>query len=546
VLVEEALVSHRSRSVVLSLAVGSLLVLAVAPVDGLSPTGHADAAGIGEPIPTTTGTGTDDRGSYVVRFRSGTNPTMQASSLERRGITVDATLAAAFPGAVVRLTASELATLRSDPSVQSIAADAAVGLSEPPDETFRASSVQSAPTWGLDRIDQRGPVSSGAFDSSYNGTGVKVYVLDSGVRWDHEQFGGRVLPGAYLSGFGSSNDCTGHGTHVAGTIGSATYGVADNVLIVPVRVLDCAGLGTAAGIILGLDWIVANHLPGEPAVLNMSIGGPSNLLVDQWVQAVIDDGVTAVIAAGNDGVPACFDSPARLPAAITVAATDITDFSPDWSNYGTCVDIFAPGESVLSTWHTSPVATNTISGTSMAAPHVAGAVALLLQRDPLLTPSQIVGMLTANATSGVVTNEGLGSPNLLLYNPPLTAIPLAPARLMDTRASGITIDSIAAGIGARTSGTVTELQITGRAGIPADASAVVLNVTVTEPTAAGFVTIYPCGTAIPNSSNLNYTATATIANAVIAKLGPGGKICIYTNATTHLVTDINGYYPAGT
>ncbi len=482
-------------------------------------------------------------GTYIVRFDAGTDPVAEATVFRDAGIQIDVTLEGIFAGAIVRATDAQAGTLRLNADVTSVVPDTYIRLGAPPRSALLASTFQRTPVWGLDRIDQRTQSPSGWFDSSFDGTGVKAYVLDSGVRFDHTEFGSRVLPGAYINALGPL-DCDGHGTHVAGTLGGATYGVAKNVSIVPVKVLDCSGGGSMAWILSGLEWIVSNHQTGEPAVLNMSIGGAPNTLVDIAVQAVINDGITAVLAAGNDGINACGVSPARLSAAITVAATDITDYSPNWSNYGGCVDLFAPGVAITSAWITSPTATFVAEGTSMAAPHVAGAAALLLQREPALTPAEVAARLIDNATSGVVTNGGSTNP-LLLYVPSLTTIALPPERLLDSRPGALTVDGQFAGIGIRPGGTVTEVQVAGRARVPADAAAAVLNVTVTEPVAGGFATVFPCGTGIPNSSNLNFTAGATIPNAVVAKIGAGGKVCIYSNVDTHLIVDINGYYPAG-
>ena len=483
-------------------------------------------------------------GTYIVRFDAGTDPAAKVEALRHGGVQVDVTLEGVFSGAIVSVTNAQAGDIRSNAGVATVVADAYIRWGAPPRSELQASTLQRTPVWGLDRIDQRTQPPSGWFDSSFDGTGVKAYVLDSGVRFDHTEFGSRVLPGAYIDALGPE-DCDGHGTHVAGTLGGTTHGVAKNVSIVPVKVLDCSGGGSMAWILSGLEWIVSNHQAGEPAVLNMSIGGAPSTIVDMAVQAVITDGITVVLAAGNAGINACGVSPARLLAAITVAATDITDYSPSWSNYGGCVDLFAPGVAITSAWNTSPTATFVAEGTSMAAPHVAGAAALLLQREPALTPAEVAARLIGNATPGVVANGGSVNP-LLLYVPSLTTIALPPERLLDTRPGGLTVDGQFAGIGIRPGGIVTEVQVAGRARVPADAAAAVLNVTVTEPVAGGFVTVFPCGTGIPNSSNLNFTAGVTIPNAVIAKIGASGRVCIYSNVATHLIADINGYYPAGT
>jgi subtilisin family serine protease len=214
---------------------------------------------------------------------------------------------------------------------------------------------------------------------------------------------------------GSASDCNGHGTHVAGTVGGSTYGVAKSVTLVAVRVLNCSGSGTTAGVIAGVDWVSGNHAAGQPAVANMSLGGGASSALDSAVQRSINDGVSYAIAAGNSGVSACGSSPARVGAAMTIGATDRTDTKPSWSNYGSCVDWFAPGVSITSAWYSSNTATNTISGTSMATPHTTGVAALYLQGHPTASPSTVRNALYNNSTKGVVRSAGSGSPNALLF-----------------------------------------------------------------------------------------------------------------------------------
>ncbi|MCU1504825.1 MAG: family peptidase [Ilumatobacteraceae bacterium] len=504
--------------------------------------------------------------AVIVRFADDADAAAEGRRLAAAGMTVGAVFQSPFVGATVQATPDQLHDLDDDPAVVSVEADQPVQLpqpsagpiSAPVPVSSSASSISSSISssieaiepsapWGLDRIDQRSLPLSGTYSYAGTGAGVTVYELDSGIRADHVEFDGRVLPGAYLNdGFGPG-DCNGHGTHVAGTIGSSTYGVAKGVSLVPVRVVDCSGAGSTSGIILGLRWIIANHQAGIPAVVNMSLGGQADHNLDLAVQAAVNDGIVVVAAAGNDGGDACADSPGRLPAVITVAAVDATDSSPDWSDSGSCVDLFAPGVGVLSTWNSTPTSLRYMSGTSMASPHVAGAAALVLAQQPTLSPAGVAARLAADATPGVVGNARPGTPNLLLYAPsaPPAYVPMVPARLMDTRPGYTTIDGQDAQTGTRGAGTTTELQVAGRAGIPTDATAAVLNITVTEPTAPGFITVAPCGTPTPNSSNVNYTAGTTTANAVIAKIGTNGKVCITTSAPTHTIADINGYFPAG-
>jgi subtilisin family serine protease len=243
---------------------------------------------------------------------------------------------------------------------------------------------------------------------------VTAYVIDTGIRTTHTTFGGRASWGTNTSGDGNNTDCNGHGTHVAGTIGGREYGVAKTVSLVAVKVLTCGGSGSNAGVIAGVDWVTSNAR-GKNAVANMSLGGGANTALDNAVTTSINSGVTYALAAGNETQNACNVSPARTAAAITVGATTSTDAKASYSNYGTCVDLFAPGSSITSSWRTSDTATNTISGTSMASPHVAGAAALLKAQNPTWTPAQIRNAMVANATPNKVTSPGSGSPNLLLY-----------------------------------------------------------------------------------------------------------------------------------
>jgi subtilisin family serine protease len=256
---------------------------------------------------------------------------------------------------------------------------------------------------------------------------VTAYVVDTGVLASHTDFGGQVAAGwsAVADGLGSS-DCNGHGTHVAGSVAGTTYGVAKGATVVPVRVLDCNGSGYNSDVVAGLDWVAANHAAGTPAVANLSLGGGASTAVDAAIQAVIYDGVTAVVAAGNSAVDACTGSPARVPAAVTVAASDSADRQASFSNFGSCVDLYAPGVGITSSYHTSATATASMSGTSMASPHAAGAAALLLSQNPALTPAQVAGALTSNATAGVITGATSGTPNRLLFAGAVAAAP-APA-----------------------------------------------------------------------------------------------------------------------
>jgi len=277
---------------------------------------------------------------------------------------------------------------------------------------YSISGTQTGATWGLDRIDQRSLPLNGTYSYDYTGAGVTAYIIDTGIRISHNEFSGRARWGATFAGGPATDDCNGHGTHVAGTVGGTTYGVAKGVSLVAVKVLGCGGSGTTTGVVSGINW-VADDASG-PAVANMSLGGGASNSIDAAVNGAISAGVTFAVAAGNENANACNYSPARVPAAITVGATTSTDARASYSNIGTCLDIFAPGSGITSAWKNSNTATNTISGTSMATPHVTGAAALQLQRSPGSTPAQVRDALVNNASS-LSGNMGAGSPGKLLY-----------------------------------------------------------------------------------------------------------------------------------
>jgi len=289
--------------------------------------------------------------------------------------------------------------LRTSPDVAFIEAD----------QRFSIDATQSPATWGLDRIDQRNLPLNNSYTYNATGSGVTAYIIDTGILSTHSEFGGRVA-----SGYTAIND--GHGTHVAGTVGGSTYGVAKQVTLKPVRVLDCTGSGSTTGVIAGVDWVTSNHAAGTPAVANMSLGGGVSSALDTAVTNSINDGVTYAVAAGNENTNACNGSPSRVGAALTVGSTTNTDARSSFSNYGSCLDLFAPGSNITSAWYTSTTATNTISGTSMATPHVAGVAALYLQGNPTASAATVGSAVVNGATSGVVTGAGTGSPNRLLYS----------------------------------------------------------------------------------------------------------------------------------
>src|SRR5687767_15748271 len=280
------------------------------------------------------------------------------------------------------------------------------------DGVVTADVTQSNPPWGLDRIDQRNRPLSATYTYNWTGSGVRAYVIDTGILTSHTQFGGRAS-NVFDAFGGSGTDCNGHGTHVAGTIGGSTYGVAKSSLPRGVRVLNCSGSGSNSGVIAGVDWVRANHQAS--AVANMSLGGGASSALDTAVNNLSNAGVPIAVAAGNSNANACNSSPARAANAITVGSTTTTDARSSFSNFGTCLDLFAPGSGILSAWWTSTTATATLSGTSMASPHVAGAAALYKQANPSASSTTIRNALVNNATTNVVGNAGTGSPNRLLY-----------------------------------------------------------------------------------------------------------------------------------
>jgi subtilisin family serine protease len=297
-----------------------------------------------------------------------------------------------------------------------------------PDAIVRASATQDGPTWGLDRIDQREHATDGAYRYDYDGTGVHAYVIDTGIQSGHFELAGRAGNGfAGVNDAMGTADCNGHGTHVAGTLGGKTYGVAKGVTLHPVRVLNCDGMGSTSSVLAGLDWVRRNAV--KPAVANLSLGGMPSPSIDAAVVSTIAAGIVVVAAAGNDSVDACAVSPARVPAVLTVGATSGADARAWFSNFGTCVDLFAPGVSITSAWHSGGY--NTLNGTSMATPHAAGVAALYLQQHPASAPAAVTSALVNAATVDALSNLTVGSPNRLLYSlfsalPPPTPTPLGP------------------------------------------------------------------------------------------------------------------------
>ncbi|GAB1101277.1 MAG: S8 family peptidase [Shewanella algae] len=336
---------------------------------------------------------------------------MGARLANEHGIEVRQNFGNSLNGVLVKANAAQIQSLLKDPNIKYVEQDQRVSI-EP---MVEAAGDQGGATWGLDRIDQRDLSLNSNYHYDYDGSGVTAFVIDTGVRNTHNEFGGRASSGYdFIDNDNDSSDCNGHGTHVAGTIGGSSYGVAKNVNIVGVRVLNCSGSGTNSGVISGINW-VKNNAQG-PSVANMSLGGGASQALDDAVNAAVAAGISFVVAAGNDNSNACNYSPARAANAVTVGSTTSTDSRSSFSNYGTCLDIYAPGSSITSAWYNSNSATNTISGTSMASPHVAGVAALYLAENPALSPTQLTNLLVSRASSGKVGDAKTGSPNKLLYS----------------------------------------------------------------------------------------------------------------------------------
>ncbi|TPT45894.1 S8 family peptidase, partial [Acinetobacter baumannii] len=303
--------------------------------------------------------------------------------------------------------AAFIEAMKKNPHVLSVESDTIVNID---------ATTQSNPDWGLDRIDQKALPLNSTYSYLQTGSGTTAYIVDTGILSSHQEFSGRVLSGyTAISDGNGTTDCNGHGTHVAGTVGGTTYGVAKNVNLVPIRILGCDGSGASSNVIAGLDWILKNGK--KPAVVNISLGGATSSSLDSAVENLYNNGYVMVVAAGNSNTDACTSSPARVSKAITVAATDNTDTRASYSNYGSCVDIFAPGSQINSSWIGSNTATKILNGTSMATPHVAGVVAEMLQSTPTASPQTISTNLLNQASSNVVKNPS-GSPNRLLYKSP--------------------------------------------------------------------------------------------------------------------------------
>jgi serine protease len=391
--------STRRRVVTACLATAALLLAGVGHGHGAGRQAEGGIRGAGQPeaVPD----------SYIVVLRDSGFSAEQteaaaADLTSRYGGEVKLTYTATLRGFSAAMNEEQARRLAADPVVEYVEQDGTAHITE----------TQADPTWGLDRVDQKNLPLDAKYNYANTAANVTAYVIDTGIHKAHADFGGRAVDGHdFIDNDEEAQDCHGHGTHVAGTIGSATYGVAKGVKLVGVRVLNCQGSGQWSQVIGGLDWVAKNA--AKPAVANMSLGGPAQSSVDDAVKKAVAAGVTFAVASGNDSRDACNTSPARTPEAITVNATDKADTRSSFSNFGPCTDIFAPGTNITSTWNND--GNRTISGTSMAAPHVAGAAALVLGSTAAANPIEVAKVLFDNATGGVVKNVGTGSPDKLLF-----------------------------------------------------------------------------------------------------------------------------------
>ncbi|MEH1124664.1 S8 family peptidase [Micromonospora sp. CPCC 206061] len=462
--------------------------------------------------------------SYIVVFKDsavrGSDVAKSAKDLAaKHDGAVARTYRSAVRGFEVKATAKRAAQIAANPAVAYVEQNHKMTIQE---------TQTNPPSWGLDRIDQRNLPLNRSYTYPTAASSVRAYIIDTGIRISHNDFGGRAVHGYdAVDGDTNADDCQGHGTHVAGTVGGTSYGVAKGVQLVAVRVLNCSGEGTTAGVVAGVDWVTANAV--KPAVANMSLGGGVDSALDNAVRNSINTGgITYGIASGNGNAlgvrqNACNYSPARVAEGITVGATQNNDAAASFSNYGNCVDILAPGVNITSAWYNSNTATNTISGTSMATPHVVGAAALTLAANPSYTPAQVRESLVSGSTAGVVTNVGTGTPNQLLHvanttTPPANNFSIATSPTSGSVAAGSSVTTTVST--ATTSGSAQSVTFSA-SGLPAGVTATFSPTSVTSggsstltlatsaSTASGAYTITVTGTGASATRTATYSLTVT-------------------------------------
>jgi hypothetical protein len=376
---------------------------------------------------------------YIVTLHDGISTQDFVNRELRLGVDVIRQFTLAASGFLAELTPDEYLSLKNDPRVEYIEEDIIIGLGA--EQTLQNDSGWR-PSWGIDRINQVDGVLDDVYSYEYTGNRVDAYILDTGINSSHIEFSGRIKSGySSINDVNGTEDCNGHGSHVSGIVGGATYGVAKSVSIIPVRVLGCAATGTTSTLLTGINWMISNHQFGIPAVANISIGGSRSAIINDAVVSAINDGIIVVVAAGNNNADACNYSPASEPLAITVAASTASNTRASYSNYGSCVDIFAPGSDIVSAHYGSPTILRSRSGTSMASPHVSGVVAQILEQHPGWTQQQVSLQIISQSTLNALSSTGSNTANLLLFNNSPRVIAEAPSTTTTTTIAPTTTTS---------------------------------------------------------------------------------------------------------
>ncbi|ROP36307.1 S8 family peptidase [Saccharothrix texasensis] len=495
------------RLAVLGLAAVSAAALALSNVGVAAAEGDVLGAQRADAVP----------GSYIVALNEAASPRSASAStasslVDKYGGQVRVAWRHALNGFHASMSAAQARRLAADPRVAFVQADLPISVD---------ATQPNPPSWGIDRIDQRNLPLDSAYNYATTANNVRAYIIDTGIRTTHSDFGGRATWGTNTVDT-NNTDCNGHGTHVAGTVGGTAHGVAKGVQLIAVKVLNCAGSGTTAGVVNGVDWVTQNAV--KPAVANMSLGGGVDTALDTAVRNSIASGVTYAVASGNSNANACNYSPARVAEALSVNASTRTDGRASFSNYGTCTDVFAPGEGITSSWNTNDTSTNTISGTSMASPHVAGAAALYLADNPTATPPAVHSAIVAAATADKITSPGTGSPNKLLFTG--TATPGGPS--VTNPGNQSTVVGTAVSLQLSASGGTAPYTFTA-SGLPAGLSISSSGLISGTPTATGTSTVTVTATdaaARTGSTTFSWTVSST-----------GGSCDAVTNNTDVTIGD---------